>query len=95
MVKIQRIRLNFKEASVNSKRESEIDIVDIYVRKEQIGAIIINPIKHLINETWQHAEIVEYCKKHNISQTCRIASRNVDVDYIIVDDTIKDLIESL
>ena len=95
MIKLTRIRLFAKEASVNSPREFEIDTHNVYIRRNQICGIVICPLEHKITDSWQFGEIINYCKEHNISSLCRISGKNIDISEIIVDETIEELIKTL
>ena len=95
MIKLTRIRIFAKEASINTSREFEIDTHDVYIRKNQVCGIIMHPVEHKLTDVWQYGEIIKYCKEHNISSLCRISGKNIDVSDIIVDETIEELIKTL
>ena len=96
MVKLKRLSVEKIDPSINRKGQVEILFHDCYLRKDQIGGVIMINDEHSINNNWADKEVKNYCKNNNL-RLCRILTigNMPDCNNIVVDETVKDLIKYL
>lgn len=96
MVKLKRLTIDKIEPSVNQKGQIEFSFDECYLCKNQIGGIAMVNNKLRLTSNWSQKEIVNYCISNNL-QMCTILTIGNMPDYsnIIVDETVKELLENL
>ncbi len=96
MIKLRRLAVEKIDPSVNQKGQVEFSFNDCYLRREQIGGIIIVNNEPSITNNWVQKEILNYCISNNLT-LCVIYTIGGMTDYsnIVVDETVKELLESL
>lgn len=96
MIKLKRLTVEKIDPSVNQKGQIEISFNDCYLCKNQIGGIVMINNEPSINSNWSQKEIKKYCIDNNL-QLCTICiiSNMADFSNIVVDETVKELLESL
>lgn len=96
MVKLKRLTVNRIDPSVNQKGQVEFSFNDCYLCKNQIGGILMLNNEPTITDTWAEKEIGNYCINNNL-QLCTIHTIGNMPNYsmIIVDETVKELLENL
>lgn len=96
MIKLKRLTVDKIDPSINQKGQIEFSFNDCYLRKDQIGGVVIINNEPLITSNWVQKEIGKYCINNNL-QLCTIAtiSNMPDFSNIVVDETIKELLKSL
>jgi len=96
MVKLKKLTVDTIDPSVNQKGQIEFLFNDCYLCKNQIGGIIIIDNDPSIIDNWARKEIKNYCISNNL-QLCTIHTIGRMPDYfnIVVDETVKELLESL
>ena len=96
MIKLKRSTIDKIDPSVNQKGQIEFSFNDCYLRKNQIGGVVIINNGPTITDGWARKEIVNYCISNNL-QLCTIHTISNMPDYsnIIVDETVKELLKSL
>ena len=96
MVKFKRLTVEKIDPSVNQKGQIEFSFNDCYLCKNRIGGIVMINNEPSITSNWSQKEIVKYCISNNL-QLCTIHTTGMMPDYsnIVVDETVKELLESL
>ena len=96
MVKLKMLTVNKIDPSVNQKGQIEFSFNDCYLCKNQIGGIFMINNDPLITDNWVEKEIRNYCVSNNL-QLCTIHTIGEMPNYsnIIVDETVKELLENL
>ncbi len=96
MVKLKRLTVDKVDPSVNQKGQIEFSFNDCYLCKNQIGGIVMINNELSINSNWAGKEILNYCISNNL-QLCTIHTIGNMTDYsnIVVDETVKELLENL
>lgn len=96
MIKLKRLGIEKIDPSVNKKGQIEFSFQDCYLRKDQIGGIVFIPNEKSITDNWAQREIGDYCINNNL-QLCTIhmISNMPHYNNIVVDETVKELIEQL
>ena len=96
MVKLKRLTVEKIDPSINQKGQIEFSFNDCYLCKSQIGGIIIINNKLSITDNWVQKEVRNYCISNDL-RLCTIHTIGNMPDYnnIVVDETVKELLESL
>ena len=96
MIKFKRLTIDKIDPSVNQKGQIEFSFNDCYLCKNQIGGIVIINNEPSITNNWADREVVNYCISNNL-QLCTIHTIGEMPNYgnIIVDETVKELLENL
>ena len=96
MVKLKRLTVNKIDPSVNQKGQVEFSFNDCYLCKNQIGGIVMINNSPSITDDWIRKEIRNYCISNNL-QLCTIHTIGEMPNYsnVIVDETVKELLENL
>lgn len=96
MIKFKRLTVNKIDPSVNQKGQIEFSFNDFYLCKNQIGGVVMINNELTITSNWAQKEIGNYCINNNL-QLCTIhtVSNMPDYSNIIVDETVKELLENL
>ena len=96
MVKLKRLSIEKIDPSINQKGQIEFSFNDCYLRKSQIGGIIIINNKPSITDNWVQKEVRNYCISNDL-RLCTIHTIGDMPDYnnIVVGETVKELLESL
>ena len=96
MIKLKRLTVDKIDPSVNQKGQIEFSFNNCYLCKSQIGGLVILNNEPSITSNWGHKKIIDYCISNNL-QLCTIHTIGEMPDYsnIIVDETIKELLENL
>lgn len=96
MIKLKRLTVDKIDPSINQKGQIEFSFNDCYLCKNQIGGIIMINNEPSITSNWGQKEIVNYCVNNNL-QLCIIHTISQMPDYsnIVVDETVKELLENL
>ena len=96
MIKLKRLTVEKIDPSINQKGQIEFSFNDCYLCKNQIGGIFMVNNKPSITSNWAQKEIGNYCTNNNL-QLCIIHTIGNMPDYsnIVVDETVKELLENL
>lgn len=96
MIKLKRLTVDKIDPSVSQKGQIEFSFNDCYLCKNQIGGVIMINSKPSIRGGWAEKEIEKYCINNNL-QLCTIHTISNMPDYsnIVVDETVKELLENL
>ena len=96
MIKLKRLKIDTIDPSINQKGQIEYSFNDCYLCKDQIGGIVMISNKPSIAGNWADKEIGNYCISNNL-QLCVIHTIGEMPNYnnIIVDETVKELLENL
>jgi hypothetical protein len=96
MVKLKRLSVEKIDPSINRKGQVEFLFHDCYLRKDQIGGVIMINDEHSINNNWADKEVKNYCKNNNLRLCTILTIGNMpDCNNVVVDETVKDLIKYL
>lgn len=96
MVKLKRLSIEKIDPSINQKGQIEFSFNDCYLCKNQIGGIVIINNKPSITDNWVQKKVRNYCISNDL-RLCTIHTIGDMPDYnnIVVDETVKELLESL
>lgn len=96
MIKLKRLSIEKIEPSMSRKGQVEFSFHDCYLRKDLIGGIVMINNEYSLNDNWAQKEIKDYCKDNNLCMcTIYTIEHMPNYDNIVVNETIKDLIEQL
>ena len=96
MVKLKRLSVEKIEPAVNRKGQIEFSFHDCYLRKDQIGGVVMINNERSINDNWAQKQIGDYCENNNLRLCSVLTIGNMpDCNNIVVDETVKDLIKYL
>lgn len=84
------------DPSVKQKGQIKFSFHDCYLCKNQIGGVRIINNEPSITSNWAQKEIENYCISNNL-QLCAVYTIGNMIDFhnIVVDETVKDLLENL
>lgn len=92
MIKLKKLQIIPKEASLNEKRDIQFITTDIYVKKEQIIGIVMHIRGKTIVDSWKDTTTQDHLEKEGIS-LCTLMCKDVNsFANIIVDEQILKLI---
>ena len=96
MIKLKRLAVEKIDPSINKKGQIEFSFYDCYLCKNQIGGLIMISNEPSITGNWAQKETIKYCISNNL-QLCTILTIGNMPDYsnIVVDETVKELLETL
>lgn len=96
MIKLKRLTVDKIDPSVNQKGQVEFSFNDCYLCKNQIGGIVMINNGPFITSNWVQKEVANYCISNNL-QLCTILTIGQMPDYgnVVVDEKVKELLESL
>ena len=96
MVKLKRLTVEKIDPSVNQKGQIEFSFNEMYLCKNQVGGIFMMSNNPSIRDNWVDKEVMNYCISNNL-QLCTIYTTGQIPNYtnIVVDETVKELLENL
>lgn len=96
MIKLKRLQIIPKEATLNEKRDIQFITTDVYVKEEQIVCVLMHISGKTITDSWKDTMTQDYLEKEGI-HLCTLLSKDFNdkhvLSNIIVDEQILKLID--
>jgi len=92
MIKLKRLQIIPKDATLNEKRDIQFITTDVYVKEDQIASVVMHIRGKTIMDSWKDIATEEYLKKEGI-HLCTLMCKNINnLANIIVDEQVLKLI---
>jgi hypothetical protein len=92
MIKLKRLQIIPKDATLNEKRDIQFITTDVYVKEDQIVSVVMHIRGKTIMDSWKDTATQEYLEKEGI-HLCTLMCKNINnLANIIVDEQILKLI---
>lgn len=93
MIKLKKLQIILKDATLNEKRDIQFIKTDIYVEKDQIVGVAMHIREKTITDSWRDIAVQDYLEKEGI-HLCTIMCKNVNsFTNIIIDKQVLELID--
>lgn len=92
MIKLKRLQIIPKDATLNEKRNIQFITTDVYIEKDQIVSVVMHIREKTIMDSWKDTATQDYLEKEGI-HLCTIMCKNINnLANIIVDEQVNGII---